>query len=98
MGVISNAGASVINDIGGKPTVLFPPTSHELDAFGTPKRQPSADICSNALHTNSAAKGAKEQSTLKRATIQLFTERRVCAVVHGNAGILRRVPADDQIG
>jgi hypothetical protein len=27
--------------------------------------------------------------------MQLTTERRVCAVVHGSPGILRRVPADD---
>jgi hypothetical protein len=94
MGVISNVDvdASIDNDIFGNSV---PCKCHELDS---PEQQPNGDICNYALRTDSAAKGAEEQSTLERATMQLLTERRVCAVVHGSACILRRVPPDDQIG
>jgi hypothetical protein len=96
MGIISSA--SVINVILGNPTILGSSTCYELDKFYSPERQPKGYICSNALCTNSAAKDAKEQSTLEREKMQITTERRVCAVVYCGAGILLRVPEDDQIG
>jgi hypothetical protein len=98
MGIISNANASVINVIFGNPTILAPSTCYELDKFYSPERQPKGYICSNALCPNSAAKAAKEQSTLEREKMRMPTERRVCAVVYCGAGILLRMPANDQIG